>query len=80
LAQLREPAALYVSLESVQQTGDGDLTGGKGFAGTTVEWMPKSRGRPNELIAWRSLEGSDVDNQGVVRFERAPGDRGTIVR
>jgi len=36
--------------------------------------------RPNELIAWRSLEGSDVNNQGVVRFERAPGNRGTIVR
>src|SRR3712207_2651119 len=36
--------------------------------------------RPNEYIAWRSLEGSDVDNSGSVRFEPAPGGRGTIVK
>ena len=36
--------------------------------------------RPNELIAWRSFEGADVDNSGSVRFEEAPGGRGTIVR
>jgi hypothetical protein len=35
---------------------------------------------PNEVITWRSLEGSDVDNAGAVRFERAPGNRGTIVK
>jgi len=34
----------------------------------------------NQLIAWRSLPGADVDNSGVVRFERAPGGRGTVVR
>jgi uncharacterized membrane protein len=26
------------------------------------------------------VEGADVDNGGTVRFERAPGGRGTIVR
>jgi uncharacterized membrane protein len=36
--------------------------------------------RPNEFISWRSLEGSDVDHAGSVRFERAPGSRGTVVR
>ena len=35
---------------------------------------------PNELIAWRSLEGADVDNSGIVSFEPRPGGRGTIVR
>jgi uncharacterized membrane protein len=50
-------------------------------AGTTVEWdADVTDDRPNELIAWRSLEGSDVDSVGSVRFERAPGGRGTIVR
>ncbi len=34
---------------------------------------------PNELIAWRSLEGVDVDNAGSVRFRPAPGNRGTEV-
>ncbi len=35
---------------------------------------------PNELIAWRSTEGAQVDNSGSVRFLKAPGDRGTEVR
>jgi uncharacterized membrane protein len=35
---------------------------------------------PNEVITWRSLENADVDNAGAVRFEAAPGGRGTIVR
>jgi uncharacterized membrane protein len=52
----------------------------KAPAGTTVEWDAEiTEDRPNELIAWRSLEGADVDNQGSVRFESAPGNRGTIV-
>jgi uncharacterized membrane protein len=36
--------------------------------------------RPNELIAWRSLGGADVDNAGSVHFKPAPGGRGTEVR
>ncbi|ESR22608.1 SRPBCC family protein [Lutibaculum baratangense] len=35
--------------------------------------------RPNELIAWRSVEGSDIDTEGRVRFRDAPGGRGTEV-
>lgn len=35
--------------------------------------------RPGELIAWRSVEGSDIDTEGRVRFRDAPGDRGTEV-
>ena len=34
----------------------------------------------NELIAWRSLEGSEVPNAGSVRFTDAAGGRGTEVR
>jgi uncharacterized membrane protein len=36
--------------------------------------------RPNELLAWRSLEGADVSHSGAVRFTPAPGGRGTEVR
>jgi uncharacterized membrane protein len=32
-----------------------------------------------ELIAWRSTEDSDIDTEGRVTFEDAPGDRGTRV-
>lgn len=53
----------------------------KGPAGTHIEWDAEIiTDTPNEVIAWRSLEGADVDNAGSVRFERAPGGRGTIVR
>jgi uncharacterized membrane protein len=53
----------------------------KAPAGMTVEWDAEIvEDRPNQLIAWRSLEGADVDNSGTVRFDRAPGDRGTEVR
>jgi uncharacterized membrane protein len=53
----------------------------KGPAGLTVEWDAELvADQPGEFIEWRSLENSEVDNAGVVRFERAPGGRGTIVR
>lgn len=32
-----------------------------------------------ELIAWRSVDGSDIDTEGRVTFEDAPGERGTRV-
>ena len=35
--------------------------------------------QPNELIAWRSVEGSDVENAGAVRFTPAPGNRGVFL-
>jgi len=52
-----------------------------GPAGVKVEWDAEiTEDRPNELIAWRSLEGADVANAGTVRFEPATGGRGTVVR
>ena len=45
-----------------------------------VEWDAETiEDRPGEIIAWRSLEGSDVPNGGSVRFTNAPADRGTEV-
>ena len=35
---------------------------------------------PNHLISWRSLEGSQVDNAGAVRFDADPEGAGTVVR
>jgi uncharacterized membrane protein len=76
---------------ATRQTGSGvreEMTGdkysrwiAKAPAGMTVKWDAEIiEDRPNEMIAWRSLEGADVDHMGSVRFERAPGGRGTIVR
>ena len=53
----------------------------KAPAGQSVEWDAETtEDRPNELIAWRSTEDADVFNAGTVRFEPAPGGRGTEVR
>jgi len=50
------------------------------IAGGKVEWHAEiTRDDPNELIAWRSLPDSQVDNAGQIRFKRAMGDRGTEV-
>lgn len=49
--------------------------------GLTVSWDAEiTEDRPNERLAWRSLEGARVPNSGSVSFERAPGDRGTVIR
>jgi uncharacterized membrane protein len=68
-------------LESVQVTGDRrSHWKARGPAGVGVEWDAElTEDRPGELIAWRSLAGSPVDHAGTVRFERAPGGRGTLV-
>lgn len=50
-------------------------------AGMTVEWDAEIiNEEPNELIAWRSLEGAQIPNAGSVRFEKAPDSRGTEVK
>ncbi|HVH92648.1 MAG TPA: SRPBCC family protein [Candidatus Acidoferrum sp.] len=52
----------------------------KGPAEASVKWDAEiTEDQSNEYIAWRSLEGADVENSGWVRFEAAPGGRGTIV-
>jgi uncharacterized membrane protein len=49
-------------------------------AGTSVEWDARLvDDRPNERISWRSIEGSDIPNEGEVRFRPAPGEQGTEV-
>lgn len=52
----------------------------KAPAGMSVEWEAELVGeRANEWLAWRSVEGSDIQHSGSVRFEHAPGARGTEV-
>ncbi|MCL4489910.1 MAG: cyclase [Chloroflexi bacterium] len=53
----------------------------KAPAGTQVQWDAEIiNDIPNQLIAWRSLEGSDIPNAGSVHFDRTPSGRGTIVK
>jgi uncharacterized membrane protein len=69
-------------LESVEEFGDGRSHWiAKGPAGMTVEWDAVIvADEPGSVITWRSLENSDVDHAGAVRFQEAPGGRGTIVK
>jgi len=69
-------------LRSVEVKGDGRSRWvAKAPAGASVEWEAELvADRPGEAIAWRSREGAEVDNRGSVRFEAAPGGRGTMVR
>lgn len=68
-------------LESVRVTPEGHTHWvAKGPAGTRVEWDAAITEESPDHIMWHSLEGSDVENSGSVRFERAPTGHGTIVR
>lgn len=52
----------------------------QGPAGKIVEWDAEIiNEKPNELIGWASLPGSDVATAGSVHFKPAPGNRGTEV-
>jgi uncharacterized membrane protein len=52
----------------------------RGPGGARVEWDSEiTVDRPGERLAWHSLQGSQVKHAGVVRFERAPGGRGSFV-
>jgi uncharacterized membrane protein len=68
-------------LESVTEVGNG-LTHwvAKPIDGRRVEWDAEIYNeKPNELIAWRSLEGSDIVHAGTVRFQPGPQGHGTFV-
>jgi len=78
--KLKNLPRFMAHLESVRQDSGGSVWRAKGPAGTTIEWRAEiTLDRPNEAIAWRSLEGAMVANRGVVRFKPAPGGRGTEV-
>lgn len=52
----------------------------KAPANTSVEWDAQTtEDIPNTRISWRSVEGSEIPNQGHVEFKPAPGGRGTEV-
>ena len=53
----------------------------RGPAGWRTEWYADIiNDIPNELIAWRTTEGSNLVSAGSVHFEPGPAGRGTVVR
>ena len=69
-------------LESVEQVSDTVTRWrARGPGGTAIEWNAEIiNDVPDQLIAWRSVEGSDVVSAGSVHFDEAVGDRGTRIR
>lgn len=50
-------------------------------AGLNIEWDAELvEDKQGEAIAWRSVEGAQMENSGTIRFDRATGGRGTVVR
>lgn len=70
------------NLESVRESGDRTSHWiAKVPGGLRVQWQSEIvDDQPNEFISWRTREGSEVNHCGSVRFETAPGGRGTLVR
>ena len=53
----------------------------KAPAGLSVSWEAEiTEDLPNKVIAWRALEGSDIENAGSVFFNELPYDRGTEIK
>jgi len=79
---LRNLPRFMPMLQSVEDLGSGKSRWVlKGPAGVHLEWEAQiTRDEPARLIGWRSLPNSHIAHAGVVRFEPAPGNRGTIVR
>lgn len=77
----RNLARFMAHLESVQVIDERrSRWKAKAIGGVTLEWGSEiTDDVPGERIAWRSLEGADVEHTGSVRFERAPGGRGTEI-
>jgi uncharacterized membrane protein len=72
---------LMPQIETVEVDGRCSHWVAKTAPGTRVEWEAEITSEvENEMVAWRSLPGSLVQNAGVVRFEPASGGRGTVVR
>ena len=80
----RDPAKLASFMENVRavkQTGEKRAVWTiAGPAGFTVDVETEIvEERENELIAWRSVEGSQIETEGRVALRDAPADRGTEV-
>lgn len=79
---LRNVPQFMTRIESVEDSGGGNSHWTMRLPhGGTMEWDSEIIwDNPNERISWQAVQGSGLDHQGTVRFEPAPGGRGTMVR
>lgn len=73
------PTFMY-HLRSVVEAGERSRWRANGPLGASIEWEAEIvEDRAGQLIAWRSLPGADVPNQGRVEFRQGPAGHGTEV-
>lgn len=71
---------IMAGFATVRATGDGRMHWKvEGPLGSACEWDTETVDRADQGIEWRSLPDGAVLNEGVVRFDPAPADRGTVV-
>jgi uncharacterized membrane protein len=69
------------NIHAVQVDGDMTTWTIRAPAGRSVTVKAKIvTDNTDDQIAWRSVEGSDIETEGKVSFHDAPGDRGTVVK
>jgi uncharacterized membrane protein len=79
--ELRNLPTFMSRIDSVTEVDGHSVWRAWGPAGVRAEWEAEIvADRPNERIAWRSLEGATIPNRGSVEFREAPRGRGTEVR
>ncbi len=80
--KLEQLPTFMTHLKEVKDLGNGKSHWvATGPMGVEASWDAEIvNDKANELIAWRSVEGSRVDTAGSVHFTPAPGGRGTEVR
>lgn len=80
----RDPAKLALIMGHVADIGPAGPKATRWtlkIPGRPVSWRSEyADERPGELLRWHAGEGEPVESDGVIRFEPAPGDRGTVVR
>jgi uncharacterized membrane protein len=76
-ADPRNYPQVFAHVESVSKTGENTYEWRvRGPAGVAVGWEGSITATvPNELVAWKSVPGSQVGNEGVARFD--PNDDGS---
>ena len=69
-------------LESVQVLDDNRSRWTVAAPGDTpIQWDAViTKDVTDEMIGWASVDGATIETAGYVRFEPAPGERGTLVR
>jgi uncharacterized membrane protein len=79
--ELRNLPVFMSRLDSVTEVNGHTVWRAWGPGGVRAEWDAEIvADKPNERLAWRSLEGATIPNHGSVEFRTAPRGRGTEVR